>query len=256
MSSSSSNSDSDSGDNHKKRKVVSKHKQQDKHRLKHDTLFKGKKQEEPLQEDYTEHYFNDDFTYDPQSSYYKETMNNFDYVREKKLKEEIYNILIEKTDVNFMSNRRKPSRDAFNMYYTEIDTGLKNENYTHVEKFVELSYYFSDNLFNMFKLLDGKWRDKIIEELQKHIGETPEKSKDIEPKNLIENAEIEFEIDVEESEPKIITGVIIEVNHEEKIYKVDTYENVYEVPIECITKILNNRKFKYNLNKLNNLDIF
>jgi hypothetical protein len=34
-----------------------------------------------------------------------------------------------------------------------------------------MSYlYISDNLFNMFKLLDNKWRNLIIDELQDHIG--------------------------------------------------------------------------------------
>lgn len=240
----------------KKRKVVSNHKKENKHRLSHDTLFKGKKREEPLEESYTDHYFNDDFTYDPQSSYYEESINNFDYIRGKELKEKIYNILIEKTDVNFMTNRRKPSKEAFNIYFSEVNENLKDENYTQVEKFVELSYYFSDNLFNMFKLLNKKWRDKIIEELEKHIGEAPENSKEVNVKNLIEQAEIEFELEDEGGEKQFITGVIIEIDEKEEIYKVDTYESVFEVPIECITKILNNRKFKYNLNKLKFLDIF
>jgi hypothetical protein len=34
----------------------------------------------------------------------------------------------------------------------------------------------------------------------------------------------------------------------------DSYENIYELEINKITKILNNTKFKYNLNKLNNID--
>ena len=37
-------------------------------------------------------------------------------------------------------------------------------------------------------------------------------------------------------------------------YKVDSYENIYNVGIDSIKKILNNSKFKYNLNKLNNID--
>ena len=45
-------------------------------------------------DDYTSCYFNNDFKYDPQSAYYHETQNNDEYVREKNLKEKVYNILL------------------------------------------------------------------------------------------------------------------------------------------------------------------
>jgi len=51
-----------------------------------------------------------------------------------------------------------------------------------------------------------------------------------------------------------ITGVVIEADYETSYYKVDSYEHIYEIEIRQITKILNNTKFKYNLNKLNNID--
>jgi hypothetical protein len=37
--------------------------------------------------------------------------------------------------------------------------------YSHSEVFIELSYYFSENELNMFKLLDQKWGTKIVKEL-------------------------------------------------------------------------------------------
>jgi hypothetical protein len=54
-------------------------------------------------------------------------------------------------------------------------------------------------------------------------------------------------------EEKIITGVVL-VDYTNSTFKVDSYENIYELRITDITKILNNTKFKYNLNKLNNID--
>jgi hypothetical protein len=53
---------------------------------------------------------------------------------------------------------------------------------------------------------------------------------------------------------KLITGVVLTTDYESSTFRVDSYENIYDVNIENITKILNNSKFKYNLNKLNNID--
>ena len=238
----------------KQPRVLSKHKESGKHSLKYDSIFKGKK-EEVTEDDYTSGYFNNDFKYDPQSAYYHETQNNDEYIREKDLKEKVYNILLEETEINFMNNRRKPSKVDFNHYYFLLRSNLSEDSFTSVQIFNELAYYFSDNLFNMFKLLDSKWRDMIINELQDHIGKVPETSKEVIPRNLTVGAEIEFEIEELDGSLKVITGVILDTDHDEQEYEVDSYENIYIVPIECITKILNNQKFKYNLNKLNNLDI-
>jgi hypothetical protein len=51
-----------------------------------------------------------------------------------------------------------------------------------------------------------------------------------------------------------ITGVVIEADYENSTFKVNSYEKIYDVELDKITKILNNTKFKYNLNKLNNID--
>ena len=108
----------------------------------------------------------------------------------------------------------------------------------------------------MFKLLDNKWRNLIISELQDHIGKQ-HYSHEIRNRNIYEGTEIEFlgeDPSGTLNELIHITGVVIETDYEKSIYQVNSYEKIYEVEINSITKILNNTKFKYNLNKLNNID--
>jgi len=106
----------------------------------------------------------------------------------------------------------------------------------------------------MFKLLDNKWRNLIINELQEHIGKQ-HYSKDIMNRNIHMGTEIEFKAYDEISKEVIhITGVVVEADYDYSIYKVDSYEKIYEIELRDVTKILNNTKFRYNLNKLNNID--
>ena len=237
--------------------VLSKHKIEGKHSLKYDSIFKGKK-EEAIDEDDTSDlfsgYYRETIEVDKGSNYHFESIDNEMYIRTKLVKERVYFVLGEHTTINFLNNRRKPSRVDFNNYYSLLKIHLKDESFTNVELFNELSVYFSDNLFNMFKLLDNKWRNLIITELQDHIGKNIN-SKDITNRNIYEGTEIEFVWDdpITEEE-KIITGVVMETDYDSSIFKVDSYENIYMVNIKNITKILNNTKFKYNLNKLNNID--
>lgn len=237
--------------------ILSKHKIEGKHSLKYDSIFKGKK-EEPVDEDDTSDlysgYYKETIEVDRGSNYHLESMDNEVYVRSKLVKEKVYDILNEHTNINFLNNRRKPSRVDFNNYYILLKNRLKDESFTNIELFNELSVYFSDNLFNMFKLLDNKWRNIIIIELQDHIGKN-NNSKDITNRNIYEGTELEFFwIDNITEEEKIITGVVIETDYINSKFKIDSYENVYHVNIKQITKILNNTKFKHNLNKLNNID--
>ena len=232
---------------------LSKHKAQGKHSLKYDSIFKGKK-EDPIDEDsdVNSTYFNDNFDIDRGSILYGEYRDNEQYLREKKIKEEVYSILNKKTQINFLNNRRKPSKVDFNNYYLLLTVDLKRENFSHTEIFNELAVYFSDNLFNMFKLLDNKWRTQIIDELQQHIGKN-DNSKQINKRNLQIGTEVEFSyIDILEEE-KFYTGIIIAVDESSDIFQINSYENVYDIDMVSIIKILNN-KFKYNLNKLNNID--
>ena len=198
-------------------------------------------------------YFNDKFELDKSSPLFIESTDNEQYLRTKLVKEKVYKILIENTTINFLNNRRKPSRIDFNNYYHLLKTHLVNDNFTNIEVFNELSVYFSDNLFNMFKLLDNKWRNMIINELQDHIGKTSN-SKDIKNRNIYIGTELEFLGDDNLGNEILITGVVLECDYENSIFKVDSYENIYHIEISEITKVLNNEKFKYNLNKLNNID--
>jgi hypothetical protein len=231
--------------------VMSKHKIQGKHSLKYDSIFKGKK-EEPLTEDEYEAsstYFNENFEVDKGSLYWFESIDNENYIKQKRIKEKVYEVLINNTELNFSNNRRKPSRSDFNNYYYTLKTHLKDESFTNVELFNELAVYFSDNLFNMFKLLDNKWRNLIIEELQEHIGKYST-NPEVSFKNLKKGTEVEFSwLD---DEVVIITGVVQEIDDD--IIIVDSYEKIYCLELNQITKILNNTKFKYNLNLLNNID--
>lgn len=235
--------------------VLSKHKIEGKHSLKYDSIFKGKKEETTEEESFDgySNYRKDTIEVDKSSSYHTESIDNEAYVRAKLVKERVYDVLKENTTINFLNNRRKPSRSDFNTYYSLLKSNLKDESFTNIELFNELAIYFSDNLFNMFKLLDNKWRNLIISELQDHIGKNSN-SKEITNRNIYIGTEIEFEWIDEFDEEKLITGVVMETDYESSIFRVDSYENFYDVEITQITKILNNTKFKYNLNKLNNID--
>jgi hypothetical protein len=232
---------------------ISKHAEEGKHRLKYDTIFKGKKDNITPDDELEEHINYENLEVDKSSTYWFESQDNENYIREKKVKERIYKVLSQKTDLNFVNNRRKPSRADFNNYYYILKTSLVDEGFTNVEIFNELSVYFSDNLFNMFKLLDNKWRNLIIQELQDHIGKR-NYSKDIEWRNIFIGTEVEFLwIDPSGNEIKI-TGAVIEKSEGEDYLKVDSYERYYILKLGDIIRILNNTKFKNNLNKLNNLD--
>lgn len=235
--------------------VLSKHKLEGKHSLKYDSIFKGKK-EDPLDEDELDGfalYHKESIEVDKSSNYYFESIDNEAYVRTKLVKEKVYTILSENTSINFLNNRRKPSRADFNEYFNLLKRNLESESFTNVELFNELAVYFSDNLFNMFKLLDNKWRNMIISELQEHIGKTSN-SKEITNRNIYEGTELEFMHEDEWGSKAMITGVVLEAFYETSEFKIDSYENIYIVHISEITKILNNTKFKHNLNKLNNID--
>jgi len=231
---------------------LSKHKVQGKHSLKYDSIFKGRK-EDPIDEDtdIQDTYFNETFDIDRGSVLYDEYRDNEQYLREKKVKEKVYEILSDKTQINFLNNRRKPSKVDFNNYYLLLVVELDKENFSHTELFNELAVYFSDNLFNMFKLLENKWRTYIIDELQDHIGKNDNK-KQINKRNLQVGTEIEFGYIDMLGDEKVYTGIIIGDDTED-VYRVNSYENIYDVGLTSIMRILNN-KFKYNLNKLNNID--
>ena len=199
-------------------------------------------------------YYKDTIEVDKSSIYYHESMDNESYVRTKLVKEKVYQVLKQHTSINFLNNRRKPSKVDFNSYYSLLKEKLHDESFTNIELFNELSVYFSDNLFNMFKLLENNWRNIIINELQEHIGKN-KNSKEITNRNIYVGTEIEFIwLDELLEEEKFITGVVLETFYDQSEFKVDSFERIYIVNLSDIVKILNNTKFKYNLNKLNNID--
>lgn len=147
---------------------TNKHKIEGKHALKRDTIFKGKI-EDNLED--SEHYTQNDFNMndglpiEAGTAYEFESKHNEEYVGRLNLSKDVYKLLDEETELDFSTNRRKPNRQAFNDYYTLLLDNIGKE-YTKSEIFVELSYYFTDNIFNMFKLLDKEYATQIIVELK------------------------------------------------------------------------------------------
>jgi len=233
--------------------LVSKHTIEGKHSLKYDSIFKGKKEENISEDDFDLIQLEEKFDVERSTQYWDESQNNENFIRNKRIKEKVYEVLLDNTDINFFNNRRKPAKSDFNNYFQLLKTRLYQEKFSNVEIFNELAVYFSDNLFNMFKLLDNKWRNVIIAELQVHIGKQ-EISKDVAHKNISLGTELEFVWIDEEYNDKLITGIVIEIDKDEHTYLVDSFEKKYTITIDKITKILNNSKFRFNLNKLNNLD--
>ena len=97
----------------------SKHKIQGKHSLKYDSIFKGKKEDPLTDEEFetTATYYNESFEVDKGSIYWFESIDNENYVKQKKVQEKVYEVLINHTELNFLNNRRKPSKSDFNNYY-------------------------------------------------------------------------------------------------------------------------------------------
>lgn len=237
--------------------LVSKHKAEGKHALKYDSIFKGKKEEHVDDDKYScssDNYVKDSIELDKGSMYYTETIDNERYIRSKRVKERIYEVLEQHTELNFLNNRRRPSKADFNHYFSVLKTHLVNDSFTNAEIFTELAIYFSDNLFNMFKILDTKWRNIIIEELREHIGKSPE-SKEIMNRNIYEGTELEFTwVDEFTNKPILVTGDVIEVDYPNSTYLVNSYEREYNVSLGMITQILNNTKFRFNISKLDIID--
>jgi len=141
---------------------TNKHRQEGKHRLKRDTIFKGKLDKKP--EDADLYGFEQDDYSDLTSFFDYESEDYSNNVEQSNLTKDVYEVLKEKTELDFKQNRRKPNKETFNKYYNLLlkELGFR---YTKSEIFVELSYYFTDNIFNMFKLLDKRPATIIIKEL-------------------------------------------------------------------------------------------
>ena len=103
----------------------------------------------------------------------------------------------------------------------------------------------------MLKLLDNKWRNLIFDELAEHVGRRTN-SMEVSHRNIFMGTEVEFKWNDELDGEKLITGVVKDID--DKIFIVDSYEKIYHLKLNQINKILNNTKFRYNLNKLKNID--
>jgi hypothetical protein len=232
--------------------ALSQHSLQNKHTLKHDSIFKGKKEVYSEEDAICEYYRPETYDIDEGSNSWSESMDNENYIRAKFLEEKIHHILTTETEINLKSERRNPGKAVFNGYYSLVVDRLSLDGYSHTEIFNSLSVYFSENLFNMYKLLHNKWRMLIYKELENHIG-TTKRSDAVQRKNLDVGSEIEF-IHHTESSTMRIAGVIIQENHEECDYVVNSYQKIYHVDLEDIVRIIDNTKFRFNLDKLNYVD--
>jgi hypothetical protein len=149
-------------------KKESKHKEVGKHALKYDSIFKGKKDDGNLDEYFIEAASrNNSFEPDTTSSYSFERESPTEAVRLGQLKKDMYDIIVYDIKLNIKNSRRKPSRIDFNKYYSRLVEKMDMGTFSYSEVFIEFSYYFSDNIENMFKLLDKKWGGKIAQELAK-----------------------------------------------------------------------------------------
>jgi len=142
---------------------MNKHKIPGKHKLKYDSIFKGKK-ENPADEEQQSHR-SEGFEIDRSSFEWQSKYDFEEYNRLKNLRQQIYEVIICKTEINLKANRRKPGRADFNRYFEMLIENRNMQIFSHSEVFIELSYYFSENEYNMFKLLDQKWGTKIVKEL-------------------------------------------------------------------------------------------
>lgn len=144
---------------------INKHKIEGTHALKRDTIFMGKLDEEDENSESSYSFDDSNCDIEKGTNYEFESKFQDDYNYKKDLSLDIYTILKSKTDIDFLSNRRKPNRLVFNQYYKLCIEEL-HKKYSKSEIFVELAYYFTDSIFNMFKMLDKKYATSIILELK------------------------------------------------------------------------------------------
>lgn len=144
-----------------------------KHSLKYDTIYKGKKNVVLTENDECQHIIkNAGGSLDINDNLidHEESRSNIEYYRDTRLKKEIKKLLTKYTDIDFQAPRRKPSKSDFNAYFKMLLTELHRFGYNKTEIFIELSGYFSDNIWNIFLLLENKYSNIIISELKDKYG--------------------------------------------------------------------------------------
>ena len=149
------------------------HKLDGKHSLKRDTILNGKLTDNSndAEDDTHSHpgefdsYESGDIPIERGSMFEEESKHADDVLNKRKLAEDVYYLLKNNTELDFRSNRRKPNKATFNNYYKMLLVNIDKQ-YTKIDIFVELAYYFTDNIFNMYKLLDKKYAITILWELR------------------------------------------------------------------------------------------
>jgi hypothetical protein len=143
------------------KETSNKHKLDGRHSLKDDTILKGNTDTNSDENEgsYAEL---DELNFNPVIDLFSDD----DVVYNKELSEDIYNILKEHTGHDMFQTRTKPNKTIFNNY---LDVCIKHSGrkYNKCEIFVELSTYFTDNIFNMFKILSKEHTIDIMKELRK-----------------------------------------------------------------------------------------
>lgn len=153
---------------------INKHKIEGVHRLSKDVIFNPdlSSPESPyelgdeLADDIDDEWEDSRESYGEIYSHVHGTNQEFEgFVTNVELSNDVYELLKTKTKIDLSSNRRKPNKITFNSYYELLTTELHNK-YSKAEIFVELTHYFTDNLFNGFKLLEKKHATGIILEMK------------------------------------------------------------------------------------------
>lgn len=151
-----------------------------KHSLKHDTVFRTTKQKKKEQNDfeYGEHIIelnNNEFNIidELNGSDDENDTSSINYYRTNELKKQIRYLLETYTEVKMEAKKRKPSPSDFNSYFNLCLKELNDYGYNKYQIFIELAGYFTiDNYWNIFLLLEKKYADMIIKELEDKTGLT------------------------------------------------------------------------------------
>ena len=171
--------DGNDNENEQSEEKISKHKIKDKHKLQYDSIFKGKKTTEEEADTFFGIPRHESFEFDSSSNYYSEHKAPEDTARIKELDLELYDIIVDDLKLDIRCSRRKPSKEKFNEYMEYILNKMDMLKYSHSEVFTQFSFYFSDNVVNMYKLLNSKIGGRI--------------AKEIEPRSRIKLDDIDFQ---------------------------------------------------------------
>lgn len=138
-----------------------------KHSLRYDSIFRGKKNknDDNIENEFEGEYYIESVEFDPTSTFIEQTIDNTDSARLSLLKVKVLDA-VQQVGINTKNHRRKPSNSDFNKNYQKVLTILRPYGFTPVEIFVEYADYFSDNLFNMFTMLDSDVGAALIKELK------------------------------------------------------------------------------------------